>query len=107
SSIAPIGPTPGILARRRLHSSALCQDVSLASTSSICVCSCAYSFACMANNSRASNGQALIGLDALEQRSQVRHPLGGSQAELGGMAADGVGQLRAIADQPVTNADQR
>jgi AraC family transcriptional regulator len=34
-------------------------------------------------------GQALIGLDVLEQRNQVSHPLRGSQAELGCMAADG------------------
>jgi hypothetical protein len=45
-------------------------------------------------------------LDALEQRNQMRHPLGGGQAELGGIAADGVGQLRTIADQPIPDADQ-
>src|SRR5271166_6415715 len=43
SSTAPIGPTPGILVSRRLHSSARCQAMSLASTLSICACSCAYS----------------------------------------------------------------
>jgi hypothetical protein len=36
----------------------------------------------------------------------VSHPLGGREAELGGMATDGVGQLRAIADQPVADANQ-
>src|SRR5665811_314138 len=51
-------------------------------------------------------GQALIGLDALEQRIEVSLPPGGCKAELGRIAADGVGQLRAIADQPVTYADQ-
>ena len=36
---APIGPTLGIWARRRLHSLVLCQAVSLALTLSICACS--------------------------------------------------------------------
>ena len=36
SNAAPIGPIPGILARRRLHSSALCQAMSLAEISAIC-----------------------------------------------------------------------
>jgi hypothetical protein len=58
---APIGPTPGILARRRLHSSARCQAMSLASISSICVCSCVCSFAWMA---------------ALEPRQAGSHRLG-------------------------------
>jgi hypothetical protein len=43
-------------------------------------------------------GQGLIGLDPLEQRNEVSHSLSGSQAELGSIAADGVGQLRAIAN---------
>jgi hypothetical protein len=51
-------------------------------------------------------GQALIGLDTIKQQTQVSQSLGGSQAELSGIAADGVAQLRAIADQPVTDADQ-
>src|SRR3954469_16930271 len=50
--------------------------------------------------------QALIGLDALEQRSEVSLSLGGYKAELTRMATNGVAQLRAIADQPVTHADQ-
>ena len=50
-------------------------------------------------------GQALIGLQAREQRNQVGCSLGRSQAELGGIAADGVGQLRAIADQPIAYPD--
>ena len=57
SRVAPIGPMPGILARRRLHSSALCQAMSLASASAICACSCAYSSAWAANSSRASYGR--------------------------------------------------
>ncbi len=51
-------------------------------------------------------GQALIGLDTLEQETEVSPPLGGCMAELAGIATDGIGQLRAIADQPVTYADQ-
>src|SRR5271166_4265266 len=51
-------------------------------------------------------GQALIGLDAREQRSEVSPPLGGGQAELARIATDRVAQLRAIADQPVSYADQ-
>src|SRR5271166_794480 len=51
-------------------------------------------------------GQALIGLDALEQRSEVSPPPGGGKAELARIAPDGVAQLRAITDQPVTDADQ-
>jgi hypothetical protein len=43
------------------------------------------------------DGQPLIGLDALEQRNQVGPSLGGSQAELGRIAAGAVGQLRAQA----------
>src|SRR3954452_6909578 len=54
---APIGPTPGILASRWLHSSARCKAKSLASTSSICACSCAYSLAWAANSSRAKPGR--------------------------------------------------
>src|SRR5215211_5654669 len=50
--------------------------------------------------------QALIGLDALEQRTEVSLPLGGYKAELTRMATNGVGQLRAIADQPVTYTNQ-
>src|SRR5215208_3802279 len=50
--------------------------------------------------------QALISLDAIEQRTEVSFPLGGYKAELTRMAANGVAQLRAIADQPVTDADQ-
>ena len=42
SIAAPIGPTPGIRARRRLHGSVLCQAISLASTSSICACNWGY-----------------------------------------------------------------
>ena len=51
-------------------------------------------------------GHALISLNAFEQRSNVRHPFGGSEPELGGVAADGVAQLRAIADKPIAEADQ-
>src|SRR5271165_4138777 len=51
-------------------------------------------------------GQALIGLDALEQRSEVSLPPGGGKAELARIATDRVAQLRAIADQPVSYADQ-
>jgi hypothetical protein len=36
----------------------------------------------------------------------VSPPLGGCKAELARIAPDRVGQLRAIADQPVTDADQ-
>src|SRR5215217_6246897 len=50
--------------------------------------------------------QALISLDALEQRIEVNLPLGGDKAELTRVATYGVAQLRAIADQPVTDADQ-
>src|SRR3954464_9851604 len=50
--------------------------------------------------------QALIGLDALEQRIEVSLPFGGYKTELTRMATNGVAQLRAIADQPVTDADQ-
>jgi hypothetical protein len=46
-------------------------------------------------------GHALIGLNAFEQRTKVRQPVGGSEPELGGTAADGVRQLRAIADKPI------
>src|SRR5271166_5161858 len=41
-------------------------------------------------------GQALIGLDAREQRSEVSPPLGGGQAELARIATDRVAQLRAL-----------
>src|SRR6202021_2036782 len=51
-------------------------------------------------------GHALISLNAFEQRSKVRHPFGGSESELGGVAADGVAQLRAIADKPIAEANQ-
>ena len=50
--------------------------------------------------------QALVGLNALDQRIEVSHSLGGSQAKFRRIAADGVGQLRTIADQPVTYADE-
>ena len=43
------------------------------------------------NSSRAQGGQGLVGLDALEQRNQMCHSLGGGQAKLGSIAADGVG----------------
>jgi hypothetical protein len=66
---------------RWLHSSARCQAISLASTWSICAYSCAYSSAWAANRS-SQGGQAHIGLDALEQRIEVRLPLGGGKAEL-------------------------
>jgi len=46
----------GTLARRRLHSLALCHAMSLASTSPICACSCAYSSARAKNSSRAKLG---------------------------------------------------
>ena len=76
---APIGPTPGILARRRLHSSALCQAMSLESTSAICACSlrifCREQLA-------SQDGHVLISLNAIEQRIDVRHPPGGGKAEL-------------------------
>jgi hypothetical protein len=36
---------------------------------------------------------------------EVSHSLGGSQAKFRRIAADGVGQLRTIANQPVTYAD--
>src|SRR3954469_161011 len=42
----------------------------------------------------------------LEQRIEVSLPLGGYQAELTRVATNGVAQLRAIADQPVTDAHQ-
>jgi hypothetical protein len=32
---------------------------------------------------------------------QVRHSLGRRKAKLGGIAANGVGQLHAVADQPI------
>jgi hypothetical protein len=57
SSTTPIGPTLGILSRRWLHSSARRQAISLASTSAICTCSCAYSLAWVANSSRAKAGR--------------------------------------------------
>ena len=53
-----------------------------------------------------TRSSGLVGLDALEQWNQMRHSLGGGQAEFSGIAADGVGQLRAIADQPIPDADQ-
>src|SRR5215213_11423485 len=51
-------------------------------------------------------GQARISLDALEQRAEVSLPLGRCIAKLARIAANGVAQLRAIADQSVTHADQ-
>jgi hypothetical protein len=48
--------------------------------------------------------QARVSLDAPEQRIEVGSP-GGGQAELGRIAADGVRQLRAIADQPIADPD--
>jgi hypothetical protein len=36
----------------------------------------------------------------------MRHSFGSGQAEFGGIAADGVGELRAIADQPIPHAHQ-
>lgn len=42
-SEAPIGPTPGICARRQLHSSARCHAMSRDSTFSISACICANS----------------------------------------------------------------
>ena len=60
--------------------------------------------------SPAVSGKALAAirptsLNAIEQRIDVRHPPGGGKAELGRIAADGVRQLRAIADQPIAQAD--
>src|SRR3954453_5035903 len=43
--------------------------------------------------------QALVVLDALEQRTEVSLSLGGYKTELTRMATNGVAQLRAIADQ--------
>src|SRR3954452_12133529 len=51
-------------------------------------------------------GQTLIDADALEQRIEVSLPFGGYKTERTRMAPNGVAQLRAIADQPVTDADQ-
>src|SRR5580704_2790263 len=50
--------------------------------------------------------QARIGLEALEQPINVSHSLGGSKTEFRRVAADSIGQLCAIADQPIANADQ-
>jgi hypothetical protein len=51
-------------------------------------------------------GQLVICCDALEQRFDLAQPLGGGQSELGGIAADRIGELRAIADQPIAQTDQ-
>jgi hypothetical protein len=51
------------------------------------------------------DGHTLIGLNAIEQRIDERHPPGGGKVELGRIAADGVRQLRAIADQPIAQSD--
>jgi hypothetical protein len=52
------------------------------------------------------DGHAFIDCNAIEQRNQVGHPFSGGQPEFGGIAADGVGQLGAIADQPIPHTDQ-
>ncbi|MDB5398955.1 MAG: hypothetical protein JWQ55_973 [Rhodopila sp.] len=49
-------------------------------------------------------GDVPIRLKPIEQWNQMGPSFGGSQAELGGVAADGVGKLGAITDQPVTCA---
>ncbi|MGY3133429.1 hypothetical protein ACVWZM_004111 [Bradyrhizobium sp. USDA 4501] len=51
-------------------------------------------------------GHALIGFNAFEQRTKFRRPFGGNEPELGGIAANGIGQLRAIADKPIAQANQ-
>ena len=51
------------------------------------------------------DGHVLISLNAIEQRIDVRPPPGGGKAELGRIAADGVRQLRAIADQPIAQGN--
>ena len=51
-------------------------------------------------------GHVLIGLNVFEQRIEVRDPFGCGKAKLGGLAADGIRQLRAIADEPIAQADQ-
>ena len=50
--------------------------------------------------------QGLIGGDLIEQRSDVNLAGGRRQAKLSRIAADGVGQLRAVADQPIAHAHE-
>src|SRR4051794_35101349 len=51
-------------------------------------------------------GQALIDADTLKQRIEMNLSLGSYEAEFACIAADSIAQLGAIADQPVTDADQ-
>ena len=41
-----------------------------------------------------------------EQRLEVRDPFSGGKAKLGGIAANGIRKLRAVADEPIAQADQ-
>ena len=56
SSEAPIGPMPGIFAKRRLGSFWRCQAISLVSIAFSCACNWAYSLAWSTNSSRANAG---------------------------------------------------
>jgi hypothetical protein len=91
--------TLGILESRWLHSLIRCQAVSLASTSPICACSWAYSLAWMANRSRARTGRLSSAWMPSSSRTRRAIPLGSGLTELCGITTDGIGQLRAVADQ--------
>src|SRR3954453_9449157 len=66
SNVAPIGPTPGICARRWLRSSARCQARSLTSTPLLVL------GRVQREQLAGQRRQGLVGLDAQEQRRYVR-----------------------------------
>jgi len=103
NSAAPIDDA-GILARRRLHSSALVPGHELGVDFSDLRLQLRIFFSLGREQLASQDGHALISLNAIEQRIDVRHPLAAVKAELGRIAADGVRQLRAIADQPIAQA---
>ncbi|MNU03458.1 hypothetical protein D3C72_2474970 [compost metagenome] len=50
--------------------------------------------------------QRLISRNALQQRFDPAHAFGCDDAELHGKAADGIGKLRSIANEPLSHTDQ-
>ncbi len=100
------GPIVGTSTKRRHSSLERWKAFSFLSSSAMRGASSVNSWPRVANSSWASAGTVLIGRYALQQRLDVGQPLGCNQAELGGMAADGVAQLRASTEQAITRPQQ-
>jgi len=102
------GPMPGIAASRWLSGSALCCAITLASISAPRL---------EARDLAAERRQRLLGCgrhprllaggDLGLQLLQAPVPLGRHQAQFGGMAAQGIDQLRALPDQQLARRQQR